>query len=152
MNKSFFATGVALALGVGVAATAFAQTKPDVMVAQRQAAMKLQGKYFGPIGAMLKGTAPYNADTVALNATFLENLSRMPWDGFDPSTSGVKSGAKAEIYKDMAKFKAAADTLVAEAAKLGAAARAKDEAGVRATFGSVAKACGSCHDAFREKQ
>ena len=152
MKKSILAAGVALALGVGVAATAFAQAKPDVLVAQRQAAMKLQGKYLGPIGAMLKGAAPYNADIVARNATFLENLSRMPWDGFDPGTQGVKSAAKADIYKDMGKFKAAADMLEAETSKLGAAARAKDEAGVRATFGGVAKACGSCHDAFREKQ
>ena len=151
MKKSFLATGVALALGAGVAVTAVAQVKPDVLVKQRQAKMTLQGKYLGPIGGMLKGNIPYNADIVALNATFLENLSRMAWDGFDPSTSGVKSRAKPEIYKDMAKFKAAADTLEAEASKLGAAARAKDEAGVRATFGGVAKACGSCHDAFQEK-
>lgn len=152
MNKSFLALGVALALGVGVAATAMAQVKPDVLVAQRQAAMKLQGKYLGPIGGMLKGNIPYNADIVARNATFLENLARMPWDGFDPSTSGVKSAAKSEIYKDMAKFRAAADALEAETSKLGAAARAKDEAGVKATFGGVAKACGNCHDTFREKQ
>ena len=152
MKKNILAAGVALALGVGFAATAMAQAKPDVLVAQRQAAMKLQGKYLGPIGAMMKGAAPYNADVVALNATFLENLSRMPWDGFQPSTSGEKSDAKPEIYKDMAKFRAAADTLEAATAKLGAAARAKDEAGVKATFGGVAKACGSCHDDFRVKR
>ena len=152
MKKSLLATGVALALGVGIAANAMAQAKPDVLVAQRQAAMKLQGKYLGPIGAMMKGAAPYNADTVALNATFLENLSRMPWDGFQPSTSGEKSAAKPEIYKDMAKFRAAADMLEAATVKLGAAARAKDEAGVRASFGGVAKSCGSCHDEFRVKQ
>ena len=153
MKKSILATGVALALvGVGVTASAVAQVKPDVMVKQRQAAMTLQGKYLGPIVAMMKGAVPYNADVVALNATFLENLSRMPWDGFDPSTQGLKSAAKADIYKDMAKFRAASETLVAETSKLGAAARARDEAGVRATFGGVAKACGSCHDTFREKQ
>jgi cytochrome c556 len=152
MTKSFLAAGVALALGVGVATIATAQVKPEILVKQRQAAMTLQGKYLGPIGGMLKGNIPYNADTVALNATFLENLSRMPWDGFQPSTSGVKSAAKQDIYKDMAKFRAAADTLEAATAKLGAAARAKDEAGVKASFGGVAKACGSCHDSFREKQ
>jgi cytochrome c556 len=141
---------VAAALG-GASLQVLAQAKPDVLVAQRQAAMKLQGKYLGPIGGMLKGTIPYNADVVARNATFLENLARMPWDGFDPSTQGEKSKAKPEIYKEMAKFKAAADTLEAETSKLGAAARAKDEAGVKATFGNVAKACGSCHDTFREK-
>jgi len=151
MKKSFWATGVALALGMGVATTAMAQAKPEVLVKQRQAAMTLQGKYLGSIGAMLKGAAPYNADIVARNATFLENLARMPWDGFQESTASVKSAAKPEIYKDMAKFKAAYETLEAEVSKLGAVARAKDEAGVKATFGGVAKACGSCHDAFREK-
>jgi cytochrome c556 len=130
---------------------ALAQAKPDVLVKQRQAAMTLQGKYLGPIGAMLKGAAPYNADVVAINATFLENLARMPWDGFVASTQGEKSKAKPEVFKDTAKFKAAADALEAATAKLGAAARAKDEAGVRASFGAVAKACGSCHDDFREK-
>lgn len=152
MKKSILATGAALALGVGIAADVMAQAKPEVLVAQRQAAMKLQGKYLGPIGGMLKGAAPYNADVVAVNATFLENLARMPWDGFQPSTSGEKSASKPEIYKDMAKFKAAADMLEAATAKLAAAARAKDEAGVRANFGGVAKACGSCHDEFRVKQ
>ena len=152
MKQTLLATGVVLALGAGIAADAMAQAKPDVLVAQRQAAMKLQGKYLGPIGGMLKGAVPYNADVVAVNATFLENLSRMPWDGFQPSTSGEKSAAKPEIFKDAAKFKAAADALEAATAKLGAAARAKDEAGVRASFGGVAKACGSCHDDFRVKQ
>ena len=152
MKRNLLAAGVVLALGVGAATNAMAQVKPEVLVKQRQAAMTLQGKYLGPIGGMLKGAAPYNADTVAINATFLENLARMPWDGFQQSTSGVKTAAKPEIYTDAAKFKAAAETLEAETAKLGAAARAKNEAGVRASFGGVAKACGSCHDAFRVKQ
>lgn len=151
MRTKILAAAVAVAALGGASFEVLAQTKPDVMVAQRQAAMKLQGKYLGPIGAMMKGAAPYNADVVALNATFLENLSRMPWDGFDASTKGEKSKAKPEVFTDTAKFKAAADTLEAETAKLGAAARAKNEAGVRAAFGGVAKACGSCHDAFREK-
>ena len=149
-TKLMVAAISAVALG-GVALEALAQTKPDVLVKQRQAAMTLQGKYLGPIGGMLKGNIPYNADVVALNATFLENLARMPWDGFDPSTRGEKSKTKPEAFTDTAKFKAAADTLEAETAKLGAAARAKNEAGVRASFGGVAKSCGACHDAYREK-
>jgi len=151
MRTKLLVVAIAAAALGGVALEALSQTKPDVLVAQRQAAMKLQGKYLGPIGAMLKGAAPYNADIVARNATFLENLARMPWDGFDASTKGEKSKAKPEVFTDAAKFKAAADTLETETSKLGAAARAKDEAGVKAAFGGVAKACGSCHDTFREK-
>ena len=151
MRTKLLTAAIAFAALGGVSLEALAQVKPDVLVKQRQAAMTLQGKYLGPIGAMMKGAAPYNADVVALNATFLENLARMPWDGFDPSTKGEKSKTKAEAFTDTAKFRAAADTLEAETAKLGAAARAKNEAGVRAAFGGVAKACGSCHDAYREK-
>jgi cytochrome c556 len=150
MRTKLLAIAVAATLG-GVSLQALAQAKPDVMVKQRQAAMVLQGKYLGPIGAMLKGAVPYNADIVARNATFLENLARMPWDGFDPSTQSEKSKTKPEAFKEWDKFKLAAETLESESAKLGAAARAKDEAGVRATFGGVAKACGACHDAYREK-
>jgi len=152
MKKSFLATGVALVLGAGMATNALAQAKPEVLVKQRQAAMTLQSKYLGPIGGMLKGAIPYNADVVAVNATFLENLSRMPWDGFQASTSGVKSATKPEAYSDAAKFKEAAERLEDATAKLGAAARAHDQAGVKATFGAVAKACGGCHDSFRVKQ
>ena len=151
MKKKLLAVALTAAALVGASFEALSQAKPDVLVKQRQAAMTLQGKYLGSIGAMLKGAVPYNADVVARNATFLENLARMPWDGFDPSTSGEKSKAKPDIYKEMAKFTAAADTLVAETVKLGAVARAKDEAGVKAAFGGVAKACGSCHDLYREK-
>jgi cytochrome c556 len=151
MRTKLLAAATAIAALGAVSLEAFAQVKPDVLVKQRQAAMTLQGKYLGPIGAMMKGARPYDADVVAISATFLENLARMPWDGFDPSTKGEKSKTKAEAFTDTAKFKAAADLLETETAKLGAAARAKNEAGVRAAFGGVAKACGGCHDAFREK-
>ena len=150
MRTMLLAAATAIA-ALGASFDALAQTKPDVLVKQRQAAMTLQAKYLGPIGAMLKGAAPYNADVVAINATFLENLARMPWDGFDASTKGEKTKAKPEVFSDAAKFKADAEQLEQATAKLGAVARAKDEAGVRASFGAVAKACGNCHDSFRQK-
>ena len=149
--KTMAMVGAALSLALSASTGAWAQAKPDVLVKQRQAAMTLQGKYLGPIGAMMKGARPYDADVVAINATYLENLARMPWDGFDPSTKGEKSKTKPAAFTDTAKFTAAANLLETETAKLGAAARAKNEAGVRAAFGGVAKACGGCHDAFRDK-
>ncbi|HTP60550.1 MAG TPA: cytochrome c [Burkholderiales bacterium] len=151
MRTKIWTAALALALGAGAAQQAMAQAKPDVLVKQRQAAMILQAKYLGPIGAMLKGNIPYNADVVSRNATYLETLAQMPWDGFQPSTQSEKTKAKPEIFKDPAKFQAAYERLEEETAKLGKVARAKDEAGVRATFGGVAKACGGCHDDFRQK-
>src|SRR5262245_719374 len=97
MRTNLLAAAVTVPLGA-FASQALAQAKPDVLVKQRQAAMTLQAKYLGPTGGMLKGNIPYNADIVARNATFLENLSRMPWDGFDASTKGEKSKAKPAVY------------------------------------------------------
>lgn len=150
MKKILVAAGVILAVASGVA---LAQVKPEVLVKQRQAAMTLQGKYFGPIAGMASGkVSPYNADIIARNATYLENLVQMPWDGFAESTKDVKSAALPEIWSNPEKFKEAADRLQAEAVKLGAVARARDEAGVKAQWGAVGKACGACHESFRAKQ
>src|ERR1041384_571815 len=93
------ATAVVVALTLGVAAGAvFAQAKPEQLVKQRQSVMTLQGKYFGPMAAMAQGKAPYNADVVKRNSAYLDNLSRMAWDGFDPSTKDGKSAALPAVY------------------------------------------------------
>lgn len=149
MKKSFLAVGLAMTLAAGAA---LAQVKPEILVKQRQAVMTLQGKYFGPMGAMAQGKAPYNAQIVQRNAGFLDNLSRMPWDGFDPSTKGEKSHALPAVFNDSAKFKEAASRLESETAKLYQVSRSGDEAAVKAQIGAVGKACGGCHENFREKQ
>lgn len=151
MNRIMTVAVAGAALALGVATEAMAQAKPDVLVKQRQAAMTLMGKYFGPVAGMASGKVPYNADAVSRNATYLENLSQMPWDGFHESTKGEKSRALPETYSQKAKFDEIAERMQAEVAKLGAAARAKNEAGVKQAFGAVGKACGACHDGFRAK-
>ena len=89
MKKRLLLAGFALALGAGYTLTAFSQVKPEILVKQRQAAMTLQGKYFGPIAGMAQGKIPYSADVVARNAAYLDVLNKMPWDGFAESTKDV---------------------------------------------------------------
>ena len=152
MKRSGMAVVVALALGVAAGAV-LAQAKPEQLVKQRQSVMTLQGKYFGPMAAMAQGKAPYNADIVRRNAAFLDNLTRMPWDTFEPSTKDVKpSGALPAIWEQSAKFKEAASRLENEANKLYEVSRSGDEAAVKAQIGAVGKACGGCHESFRQKQ
>ena len=105
MKITVLAAGLGLAVGAGAASTAFAQVKPDVLVKQRQAAMTLQGKYFGPLAAMASGKAPYDAAVAARNAAFLDALIKMPWDGFQPNTKDEKSRALPAVFDDAAKFK-----------------------------------------------
>jgi cytochrome c556 len=152
MRKSGVAVVVALSLGA-LAGAAFAQVKPEVLVKQRQSVMTLQGKYFGPLAAMAQGKAPYNADIVKRNAAFLDNLTRMPWDTFDPSTKDVKgSNALPAIWEQSAKFKEAASRLENEANKLYQVSQSGDENAVKTQIGAVGKACGGCHESFRQKQ
>ena len=152
MKKTLVLAAVAVAL-TGLAGIAAAQVKPDVLVKQRQSAMTLIGKYWGPIAGMASGkVSPYNADVVSRNATYLENLAQMPWDGFHDSTKGEKSRALPAVWEQKGKFDELAQRLQSETAKLGQVARAKDEAGVKQQFAAVGKVCGACHEGFREKQ
>jgi cytochrome c556 len=149
MRSRLIAFGVAAVLGAGIAQGAFAQAKPDVLVKQRQAVMTLQFKYFGPLFGVAQGRVPYNATTVQRNAGLLDNLSRMAWDGFDPSTKGEKTRALPAIYDNKEKFMQYSAQLENETSKLVAVSRSGDEAAVKAQIGAVGKVCGACHDAFR---
>ena len=143
---------LAVGLGAGYSLTAFSQAKPEVLVKQRQAAMTLQGKYFGPMAAMAQGKAPFRADVVAYNASLLDALSRMPWDGFAESTQGVKSAALPAVWSNASGFKAAQDKFHEAVQHLVSASKGGDEAAMKAAIGGVGKTCGGCHNDFREKQ
>src|SRR5690242_21837905 len=94
MKNSGAAAVAALVLGLA-AGGVLAQAKPEVLIKQRQAAMTLQGKYFGPLNAMATGKAPFNKDAAARDAGYLEVLSNMAWDGFDPGTKGITENTRA---------------------------------------------------------
>ncbi len=153
MNNKATLAALALAVGAAWSFQAAAQVKPETLVKQRQAAMTLQGKYFGPIGAMVQGKMPWDAAVVARNAGYLEALAKMPWDGFQPSTADVKdTDAKPEIYKEQAKFKSMYEKFEGNASKLAVAAKGGDQNAIRAAFGEVGKDCKGCHDDFKVKR
>src|SRR3972149_5842270 len=135
MRKTLFAAGLAIALGTGFTLDAAAQAKPETKVKQRQAAMTLQGKYFGPLAGMAQGKVPYDASVVARNAGYLEVITKLAWDSFTPDTANEKTRALPEIYTDAAGFKAANEKLQAEVAKLVTAAKSGNEAMAKAAIG-----------------
>ena len=154
MKKKLMLAGLALALGAGYTLTAFSQVKPEILVKQRQAAMTLQGKYYGPMAGMAQGKIPYNGDIVARNAGYLEVLSKMPWDGFAESTKDVtvKTAALPAIWSEPAKFKEAQEKFQSAVGALVAAAKTGNEAGIKAAIAEVGKGgCGNCHQNFRQK-
>ena len=152
MKRKLLAATVVASFGAAWVVDAVAQVKPEILVKQRQAAMTLQGKYFGPLAGMAQGKLPYYANIVQRNAGYLDVLDKMPWDGFDPSTKNVKSAALPAIWNEPAKFKEAQERLQSEVSRLVSVSKGGDEGAVKAQIGAVGKACGGCHENFREKQ
>jgi cytochrome c556 len=151
MKKTVVAAASVLVLGA-MAGAALAQQKPEVLVKQRQSAMTLIGKYFGPLGGMAQGKVPFDAKIVQRNAGYLDALSEMPWDGFDPSTKNEKSRALPALYEQPDKVKEAIQRFQSEIDKLQQVAKGGDEGAIKSQIGAVGKACANCHDNFRAKQ
>jgi len=153
MHLRGLVAGIALALGAMFAAGAFAQAKPETLVDNRQAAMKLMGKYFyGSLAPMARGRMPYDAGVAARNVGYLDVLSKMPWADFAPSTKDTKSEALPAVFSEPAKFKDAQDHLQQQVSKLSEIVKAGNEAEVKAAILAVNDSCSSCHDSFRQKR
>jgi len=150
MNKKLFAAGLSFALCMAYALIVSAEDKPDVLVKQRQAAMTLQAKYFGPLQVMAQGKVPYNTNLVTQNASYLNVLGKMPWDGFAASTKDVKSRALPEVFKESAQFKKAQEQLQESVGKL-VALKGGSEESAKDVITEIGKTCGGCHDHFRQK-
>ena len=151
MRSKVIRGGLVLAIGVGYACGALAQVRPETLVDQRIAAMRLQGKYLYPLIPMAQGRIPYDAAIVTRNAGYLDVLIKLAWDGFDPVTKDVKSRALPEVYAEPAKFKAAIDQMYAEMSKFQATVKTGNEANIKTAIVDLNKACNSCHDTFRQK-
>ncbi len=146
-----FAASLAIAaLASALATPASAQfAKPEDAVKYRQNALFVMSQHFGRIGAMANGRAPYDAAAAVQNAEIVATMARLPWAGFTPNTEGLSPKAKADIWKEQAKFREGAEKLVAESTKLVAAAKTNNLDNLKKAFGETAATCKACHDNFR---
>ncbi len=142
-----------LALAASVAALsapAFAQfAKPEDAIKYRQSALFVMAQHFGRVGAMANGRVPFDAKVAAENAEVVAGIAQLPWAAFGPGTDKGNTKAKPEIWTEQAKFKEHSDKLVAETAKLSAAAKTGNLDTLKTAFGATAASCKACHDAFR---
>ena len=145
MIRAFFAVA-AIALGVGVA---LAQQDP---IAARRALMKANGDEAKMGGAMVKGEAPFDlAKARKMFATFQDASAKAPALFPDNSKTGGDTAAKPEIWENMDDFKAKAEKMQAETAKLLQVAQTGDATALKAQVGETGKACKACHDNYRNK-
>ena len=68
--------GGILGLGVLTTASAADAKKPEDVVNYRQSVYTIIGWNFGPIGAMMKGEAPFDAAAVTRHAQYVEMMSK----------------------------------------------------------------------------
>ena len=152
MNKVLLALTTICTLGASLPAAAQFQ-KPEDAIHYRQSAMTVMATHFGRVAAMAQGKVPFDAKAVADNAAIVSTMSKLPWAAFGAGTDmAVPNRAKAAIWKDPAKFKESADSMMAEIAKLDAAAKAGSLDQIKAAVGGVGKTCKGCHDNFRSEK
>jgi len=141
---------VAVATSIAVAATAFAHSKEDAAVDYRMGLMTVVGWNFGPLGAMVKGKAPFDANEFARHADRIAFLSDQLLEGFPKgSDKGEHTEAKAAIWANFDDFTDKAKTFNTEAKALAEVAKGKDEAKDKEQFKKVAAACKACHEKYK---
>jgi cytochrome c556 len=152
MKRLLVATLAALGALASLPAAAQFQ-KPEDAIKYRQSALTVMASHVGRIGAMAQGKVPFDAKAAADNAAIVSTLVHLPFTAFGEGTDkGLPNRAKPEIWKEPAKFKAAADALAVEVGKLDAAAKSGSLDAIKTAMGGVGKACKACHDDFRAEK
>ncbi|MCV2870017.1 cytochrome c [Defluviimonas sp. WL0002] len=119
----------------------------------RQGIMDYRALQMGVMGAMVKGEAEYNAEAAqkaadALLAAAALDMS-MLWPAGSDSDAVMESAALPAIWADGSDVGSKAMALVEAATALQGAAGGGIDA-LKAAFGPVGAACGSCHKAYRK--
>lgn len=124
--------------------------KPEDAIKYRKSALTIMGTHWARLAGMAQGRIPYDAKAAADNAAVLEVVHKLPWTAFGADTQSGDTKAKAEIWKEPAKFKEAEEKLFAEMPKIVAAARGGKQDELRAAFAAGGGVCKNCHDNFRQ--
>jgi cytochrome c556 len=152
MKRLLVATAATLTALVSLPAAAQFQ-KPEDAIKYRQSALTVMANHLGRIGAMAKGTVPFDAGAATANAQIVVTMSKLPWVAFAEGTDkGMPTRAKPEIWKEQAKFKDLQGKMQGEAEKLEAAAKSGNLEAVNTAVGDIGKACKACHDDFRAEK
>jgi cytochrome c556 len=149
MIKRIVLTG---AIALGVAATAAAEMKPEVVIEYRRSAMTMIEWNFGPMYAMVKGKIPFDAKEFAKHADRVAALAPQVLEGFAKgSDKGATTDAKPEIWTRFDDFQSKMNDLVKESKTLADVAHGGDEAKMKEQFKHLGGACKACHDDYKKK-
>lgn len=150
MKKLFLIAAAVLSMTVALPASAQFQ-KPEDAIKYRKAAFSVMATHFGRLGAMANGRIPFDAKVAAENADLALVMSKLPYVAFTEGSDKGDTKAKAEIWTEGDKFRAAATKMQDEMVKLNAAAKTGSVENLKAAFGPTGAACKACHDAYRKE-
>lgn len=125
-------------------------TKPDDIIAARQAGMALTGGMADAMKAAVQSGAdvkPFADGAEAMAKWGMQYTALYP----DGTQTGHDTKAKAEIWSDRAGFEKADAAFVQAAQKLAEAAKSGDKAAFAAAFTTTGQSCGGCHRNFKER-
>ena len=150
------AGGVALIGVVGASSIAADQTNNRAAafaIKYRQSVYTVMYGNFAPLGAMVKGTAPYDAAKFTQRAERVAYLAQLAGEAFPAeSQSGATTAAKPEIWTNRAEFDKLMKNWQDKTVALAKVANGGNLDAIKPAFGAVVEACKACHDKFRVEE
>ena len=152
IKKSLLIAGLTVITSSAVAQEASSLKHAKYSTELRQSLFSLLGSNMGPLGAMAKGKAPFDAEKAEKHAVRINQLSLMIADYSRTNTTkfNVETEALAKIWQEADKYSDSVTKLTEASVTLIAAAKSKDEAAIKKAIGGVGKTCGGCHDDFKK--
>lgn len=144
-----------LAASQGAVTKAASQAEADKAINARQAIFKELKDLNAPIGEMLRRQKPIDPALVATNAAKIAELGAKIPAAYLVDTRGftaTKTGALDGIWASQADFKTKSDALVTAANAAAEAGKSGDAAATQRALTGIGRACGGCHDAYRQKE
>ncbi|WP_052760976.1 c-type cytochrome [Sedimenticola thiotaurini] len=152
MKKGLLQSALIISLLGAATSASQAEVRIQGAIDFRESIMTTFKWYMGPMGSMVKGRMPFDAELFKSRAEGLVKATRLDLAEGYPKGSVGDSEAKPEIWENWDEFEAKIQSLRDEAAKLQEVAATGDEAAIKAQFGETGKVCGSCHKQFRSKK
>lgn len=152
MSRGIQGIALAAAAGVLLAGAAVAQDKrADAYVKYRQSMYVVLASNFAPLGAMVQGKMPFDAQEFAKRADRVAYMADMLPEGWTAeSKGGQPSKAKPGIWDNRADFDKLLQDMQSKARALSKASQAGKIEEIRPAFGALAQACKSCHDKYKQ--
>lgn len=118
-------------------------------IKHRRAAFALMSTYFSRLLQTVEGDRPFDPGQVMSDAQIVEQLSRLPWEGFAPGSERGDTRAKEDIWLEEDRFKQLSQDMQARTAELSQAASTGDLAKLKSAFAKTRETCNTCHKEFR---